>query len=314
MTSEIEAAAAADEAGTPNWLANGWAAVRRRWWLVLGITVLAALIAVVYLRGADYVYTATLRVSPAPSAQPPRPGLGSLSSLASLAGVGSDTAEAATPYRLYLEGVYAPEVADRLARNPDIMHTIFAREWDPVRRAWHAPVSAAAGLRKSLFGLLGAPVAEWRPPDGERLQHAIAGSVVVAQSVKSPLATIAFDSADPAFAVKFLTLLDRADDDYLRGKTLTRSRQNVAYLSQELGMATLAEHRAVLAAQLSDQERQLMMASNPAPYAADPFGRVTVSPQPTRPKPVAVLSGFILAGLVLGVAAALLLARRRRPA
>ncbi len=310
MTSEIEAAAALDEMEQPNWLANGWRAVLRRWWLVLGVTLIATLIAVFYLRGADYLYTASLRVSPAPSAQPPRQGLGALSSLASLAGVSTDTAEAASPFRLYLEGVYAPEVADRLAREPDVMHTIFARDWDPVRRVWRAPSSTFGGLRKSLYGLLNAPVAEWQPPNGERLRQFIADNVGVGQSTKSPLATVSFEATDPAFAMHFLTLLDRADDEYLRAKTLARSRQNVTYLSQELGMATLAEHRQVLSAQLSDQERQLMMASNPAPYAADPFGRVTVSPQPTHPKPIAVLMGFILAGLVLGVVLALLMARR----
>ena len=58
-----------------NWLATGWIAVRKRWWLVVGITMAAALVAILYLRNADYLYTATLRVSPAPSTQQPRVGL-----------------------------------------------------------------------------------------------------------------------------------------------------------------------------------------------------------------------------------------------
>ena len=301
-----------DEPAGPSWLASSWAVIRQRWWLVAGVTLAAAIVALAYLRSADYLYTATLRIAPAPSTQSGRPGFGALSSLASLAGVGGDGADAPTPFRLYLEGVYVPEVAEALARDPATMHTLFAREWDPVQRVWRQHTGLLHGARTGLIRLVGQPEVPWRKPDGERLREFIGDHVGVAQSVKSPLVTISFDATDPAFAVRFLDLLGRADDDYLRRQTLLRTRANVAYLAQKLATVTLAEHRLVLSAQLSEEERQLMMASSPSSYAADRFGRITVSSQPTRPKPLPVFIGFVLAGLVLGVALAIVLARGRR--
>ena len=295
-----------------SWLADVWHKIRRRGWLVALFALAALLIAVAYLRSADYVYTATLRVSPAPSAAGGGPELGALGSLASLTGISVGRSEAATPFRLYVEAVHAREVADRLSRDDALMHTVFANEWDATRRSYRRRQGVLSSLKDGVFGILGIPVTAWTAPDGARLHGFIAADVSVQQSVKSPLVTISLNAVDPAFATRFLSTLDRTIDDYLREKALARSRQNVVYLSQKLAMVTLAEHRQVLASALADQERQLMLANNPAPYAADPFDRVTASLGPTSPRPLPVLISALVAGLLLGVAAAVVWPLRRR--
>ncbi len=311
MTVDTDAPTVDDDMGG-RWLVDVWAKIRRRKWTVLAFTLAALLIAVVYLRTADYVYTATLRVSPAPSAAGGGPELGALGSLASLTGLGVGSSETATPFRLYVEGVYAREVADRLSRDDAIMHTVFAGEWDTTRRSYRQRQGMLSSLKDGVFGVLGIPTNAWAAPDGARLQGFIGSAVVVTQSVKSPLVTVSFGATDPAFATRFLAKLDRTIDDYLREKALARSRQNVTYLSQKLAMVTLAEHRQVLAAALASEERQLMLASNPAPYAADLFDRVTASLGPTSPRPLPVLLSALVAGLLLGIAAAIVWPLHRR--
>ncbi len=296
------------------WLADIRATLAARWLLIAVVTLVAVIAAIVYLRGATYVYSAQLRVYAAPSTTGQPTSGGALGGLASLAGISAPGAESATPFRLYLEGVGAREVAERMARDRDLMRGIFANEYDPVTRSWRERRGFFGSLKRSVWDVLGLPVTPWRAPDAARLQAVIAKRVAVVQSVKSPLVSISFDHPDPKFAVRFLTVLGRTVDDYLRERQQERTRNNIAYLSEKLRGVTFAEQRQVLFNALSEQERQAMLANSLAPYAANPFGVATASLTPTKPKQLPLLLGGLIGGLIAGTALSLLLGRPRRRA
>lgn len=292
-----------------NWLQNVLRQVRARWWMIVGGALLGFLLAVIYLRNAAYVYTAELKVSAAES-RTARPATGSLGGLASIAGFGTTTQPAA-PFQLYLEGLKSREVAERLARDRAVMHTIFATEWDPTRRTWRKPPSFLGGIKRSVWDVLGLPVTPWQPPGAARLQEYLGAGVVVFQSVKSPLVTISLDSPDPKFAARFLTKLDDTVDGYLREQAQARTRSNIDYLSDKLRGVTFVEQRQALFAALSDEERSAMLANSRAPFAAQAFGVATSSLAPTKPRQIPLLLGGLVAGAILGTALAVLLGPRR---
>lgn len=281
------------------------ARIARRWWLLpLGMAT-GLLLVGIYLRQAAFVYSAELKVYPAPSSSGSRPAspLGGLAALTGLAVGGAG--EGVSPFRFYLDGIYSPEVAARLARDPVVMHTIFANEWDAGARAWHAPSSLSTTLRGLVAGVLGLPQFGWQAPDAARLQAYIADRVTVRQSVKTPIVALGHDFPDRAFARSFVVKLHRTVDDYLRAQQMARTRGNIAYLAGKLATVTLAEQRLALVASLSEQERQAMLAYGNAPYAADPFDTATVSDEPTRPRPWPLAVAAMLAGLIVGAVAAL---------
>lgn len=295
-----------------NWLANIGAVLRQRWWLVAAVTLVAVLAAVIYLRTASYLYTAELRVYPAPSTTGQPQASGSLGGLASLAGLAAPGAEAATPFRLYLEGVRAREVAERLARDRGLMHATFAPEWDAATRTWHERRGLGGTLKHAVWGLLGLPLPGWRAPDAARLQDFITDRVSVNQSVKSPLVSVTVETPDPRFGVSFLTALGATTDQYLREQQRARTQNNIDYLSDKLRGVTLIEQRQALFNALNEQERQAMLANSLAPYAAIPFGVAVATTVPTTPRQVPLLLAGLVGGLVAGVAVALLLGPRRR--
>lgn len=295
-----------------NWLANAGTVLKQRWWLVAVITLVALLAAVVYLRNANYLYTAELRVYAAPSTTGQATGSGSLGNLASLAGIAPVGAEPATPFRLYLEGIRAREVSERLARDRDLMHDAFAPEWDAPTRSWRERRGIGGSIKHVVWNLLGLPLPAWHAPDAAKLQDFIANGVTVTQSLKSPLVSITMETSDPRFGVRFLTVLGTTVDQYLREKQQERTRSNIDYLSERLRGVTLIEQRAALFNALSDQERQAMLANSLAPYAANPFGVAVASTNPTTPRQVPLLLAGLFGGLLAGVAAALLLGPRRR--
>lgn len=303
--------AIADDGSDDNWLESALATLLARWWIVAAVTLVAFVSAVLFLRGATYLYTAELRVYPAPSTTgQPTAGSG-FGGLASLAGLGPADAISATPFRLFLEGVGAREVAERMARDRGLMRQVFAGEYDSATGGWRERRSGSDSVRRGIWGLLGLPVTPWHAPDAARLQDFIADRVVVTQSTKTPLVSITLESPDPAFATRFLTRLGTTIDAYLREKQQERTRSNIEYLSEKLRGVTLIEQRQALFGALTEQERQAMMANSRAPYAANSFGVAVATTQPTKPRQAPLLIAALLGGLIFGSVIALLLGRPR---
>lgn len=291
------------------WVHGVVASIGRRWWLMPVGIVAGLLLATLYLHRSQYSYSAQLKVYAAPSTGGKSAPAG-LGGLAALTGLAAGSGEAVSPFRFYLEAIYSPEVANRLARDPVLMRTLFAGEWDPKAGAWRQPASVSGAIRSGIAGLLGLPKFGWQPPDATRLQQYITDTVSVRQSVRTPIVVIGYDSGDPAFATRFLTRLHETVDGYLRQQQVARTRGNIDYLAGKLETVTLAEQRQALVVALTEQERQAMLAYGNAPYAAEPFDVATASLEPTRPRPIPLLGGAAAAGLVLGIAAAVLLGRR----
>jgi len=276
--------------------------------LILASILGAVLLAIVYLHIATYSYTATLMVSPVISSSDSMSSkLGGLSSLASLAGTKLPTDSGTQTFMLYQQGLYSRDVADEMARNPQIMHIVFRNQWDADRKQWIGPsrvVSFLVGLVKDVIGI---PIRPWQPPSGALLQEYIVKNVTVDSDADKPIVTITYRDQDPQFAVAFLRELDRAVDHKLRGIAIVRANQYVGYLTSQLEKVTQADIRLALMSTLADQEKTQMMASATAPYAAQPFDLPSASRKPTNPKPFLVLAGALFAGGLLGVLSALCL-------
>lgn len=296
------------------WLSELLAKLRARWLVVVATAAVFFVAGLIYLWTAEYTYTAAMRVSSAQTSTQ-RPGLGALGGLAAIAGVGGGmSGEAATPFKLYVEGLKSREVATRLSRNPELMRVVFKREWDARSGKWREPTSVLRTIKDSVFRILGLPVYPWEAPGPAQLQEFLGENIAIDQNIKTPLVTVTFDAPDPVFAVKFLTALHEADDGFLREQSRARTQSNISYLTGKLETVSLAEYRQVLFDAIAEQEQQMMLVNNATPYAADPFGPATVSLQPTNPRPLLVLIAATIAGLVAGVAFAILFGRKGRRA
>lgn len=275
----------------------------RQGWKVVGIsTAVAVLIAIIYLRVADYLYTAELKVTPAQQS-----GIAStsrLGSLASLAGVNVAAGEAAPPFELYLEILKSREAATAISARQDLMHRIFEKEWNQRTGTWVERNQPLRIVVKGVATLLGVPVAKWQPPGPARVQEFVLERLRIHRDPKNPIATLTFNYPDPEIAGTVLTLLHEHANENLRRRTLHRTSDYIAYLSAKLASVSITEYRTALTEVLSEQEKRRMMAGSSAPFAAEPLGPVLVSTQPTQPKPSMVLSIALLFGAALGSALA----------
>lgn len=290
-----------------------WELLQSLWagrWTIALVTVVFLTLSITYLHIASYRYTAKLVLFPVQSGGAPKvEGLGGL---ASFAGVSLPQGPGALSFSAYKQGVHSRNLADTLAQNQELMHKIFAPEWNEKRGVWQEPETSLGPLKSAIKNIIGIPDQSWRPPDGARLEEYINNQVQVIEDPKSPYITITFKHADPEFAVYFLDMLNTELDGILRKQTLLRSTDNISYLSAQLGKATITEHRLVIAQALVEQEKQRMMANARAPYAADPVGSASASAWPTSPEPVKVLAVGLLGGLIAGGTVVIAIASARK--
>lgn len=256
--------------------------------------------AIVYLKVASYTYSAEIKVVPTQSSNGQ---LGSaFKGLASVAGVGMLSQQPVAPIELYKSQIYSRVVADRLASQDALMHHIFAGEWNAAHRQWVQPPSRVRAISHGIKRLLGLPITTWRAPDGLRMQAFVRSQITLTESRDSPVIAVGMSSADPDFAVAFLAALHQATDEVIRRSAQRRATQYIHYLNATLPTVAVTEQRAALAALLSEQEKNRMLASASVSYAADMIDAPFRSEVPTSPRPFLVLIGALIAGLAVSLA------------
>ncbi len=260
------------------------------------------------LRSASYEYRAQMQVTQVQSTGG-EGGFGS-AGLSALASAGLPIAQNGNEFHLYLDSLKTRDIADELAKDPVIMHKLFASEWDEATQSWHEPpppVGMDAWTRR-LKDWLGFPSVPWHAPDGESMLNTLQMLVNLEQDPRRPyLATVVVNWYDPQFAVKFLTELHKTADNALRQKAIRRTNDYIAFLNNLLSRVTVAEHRTSIAQALSEQEKTAMIAQSGSAYAAEPFERPWVNQFPIQPKPTQSLAEGAFIGALLGSLLALVL-------
>lgn len=281
-------------------------------WQITGISLLGFFFAIIYLHMATPVYSVELKITPAPASSATgglSKKLGSLGGLAALAGVsvGSSSGDSATPFDLYLEELKSRELANELAKDPQIMTTIYSGQWDKESKTWQKPQSILSPVKSALKSVLGIPQRPWRAPNGVALQGYMEAVVaIIKPSAKDPPITIiSMEHPDPAFAIYFLSRMNELADMRIRRVALARATEYAAYLSAKMNSAIIAEHRKDLSEALSEQEKSIMSASSSLPYAAVIVQMPTASDRPVKPSPVLVLVLGMMSGLIIGALLAL---------
>ncbi len=274
-----------------------------RW--IAAAAVAGLLLAFLFLNLATVRYAGTLRVSPASSTQGSLSGaLGRLGGLASLAGVQMRQGnEGATPFELYLDRMQSRAIAEKLAKDPRILQTVFEREWDPASGRFTERTGLLRPVRTLLYGLAGQSLPEWTPPGAERLQTYLEKTVAITPPGPKdpPITTLSVRARDGAFAVYLLERLHAQADADVRAAQLERARQYAAHLAEKLAATQIAEHRVSLSEALLEQERAIMMATGSGDFAAIPLERPTTNSRPVSPQVLPALALGVAGGLFFGL-------------
>lgn len=283
-------------------------ALLRGWWLILLGAILGLVWGANSLYSAPYLYRVEMTVVPAQQGG----GGGAQGALAQLANLGivSGGAQSDTDFKLYLDLLTSRKIADELAKDPSIMRTIYAGNWDDMTQSWRDVPDTRRWviLRNELYDYLGFPPQKWHAPDGESMLGFLAGTIIIEQDPRRPyMAKVTMQYADKDFAIRFLKRLHQVADNTLRQTALQRATDYIAYLTSELSKVTIAEHRLALAQSLSEQEKAAMMARSSSAFAADLFEPPWAGSYPSSPQAMTTLARTTFIGALIGSFLALLL-------
>lgn len=284
------------------------ALVREGWWQILGCFSLLILAGLLYLNFAERRYAARLIVTPIAGSAGLPSGIGGLASIAGIRIPGSD---AESQFDLFLEGLVTRESAVRLIRNhSNLLPMMFPGEWNATSRRWEQPHGTIPSAIRTLKPLLGIDNS-YRAPDPARVEQWLKREIEIAKARDQRLTVISVVTRDPQFGQQLLSALHSEGDNLLRERAVDRANDYAAYLTEKLGVVTVADYRQALVDALAEQEKTRMMASSDLPFAADPFGPPSTPVRPASPQPLVVLAVSAVLGLLLGVLLVLVRGRRR---
>lgn len=282
-----------------------------RWRMILVLSLLGLLAALLYLHMAAPKYITSYRVTPASSsATSGGRGLGGLGNIAAMAGVSiGGSNNGATAFELYLDALNSRSLADQLAKDPRIMQTIFASQWDRRSKNWHQPSGIVPAFSTLIRSMLGMPARQWQPPAGEELQKFIDQNVTITEpgARDAPITHISMRYKDPLFSEYLLGRMSKMAETRIRLSALVRAQDYGKFLADKLATTQNYEHRQVLSTALAEQERVVMMASSVStPYSIVPLEIPSSSKRPISPNYLVTAVAGPLSGFILGLMLALL--------
>lgn len=266
------------------------------WWVGAAFGLLAAVLAILWLRLYPPYYTAVMVVGPTASngvaamgaRYPAERSVGE----AGLAEVREG--EALSDFDRYLAVLRSITVARRLGGHSDLVSGIFPDLWDETNGRWRD----GAGPGRWVAELVG----RRRPthPDiwaiAEHLGHAVAVVPVGTTAMRR----LSYRHRDRDTALSLLHEIHRAADGHLREEAARRSAAQIRHLRDRLSATSLSDHRAALASLLIEHQRITMMIDVDLPFAADAIERPFAPNTPDWPDPLPVLLGAGVAGLFFG--------------
>ena len=285
-------------------------AVLRRWWLVSICALVGLWWGISSLHSEAYRYAVQMAVTPAQRGTSSNVGGG----FAALVNIALPSSDNGSDFQLYLDLLKSRNIANELAKDPKIMHALFAGNWDEATQSWqdHPDTRQWPMAMKSLSDFMGIPPMVWHEPNGETMLGFLDSQITIEQDPRKPyMAKIVMNYGDKDFAIQFLTKLHKTADEMLRQRAIKRTNEYIEYLSNTLSKVTVAEHRLAIAQALSEQEKAAMVAKSGSPFAAEVLEEPWANSYPSFPQAFQTLARWTFIGAVIGSALALLFWRIR---
>lgn len=285
-------------------------AVLRKWWLI-GITVVVCVLGgLLVLRAQGVSYTAQMRVA-------------ELTENGSGGGSASQGSMALLPINLgnkgagkldyYLAMLTDPLVVERLAGKSRLLEILYPRDWNPQAQDWYPPGPSLIGwVRSSLKNFLGVPV--WVKPNSSQISDRLKEVLKLSADVTTGYWTITVTRSSRKDALELLQILHQEADEIVRERDRELAESHIEYIRNKLQTVQISEHRSNLTQLLMMEEQKLILSSSNSDYAAMLLSPPSASDLPSAPKIVRSVAVFIVLGILLGAAIALVIDPRwRRP-
>ncbi|MEJ2575081.1 MAG: GNVR domain-containing protein [Gammaproteobacteria bacterium] len=273
-----------------------WGIIRKRWKLIVGAMLAAAIVSAGISLLLPNIYEAQVLMAPVNfdlSSSGSGPGLASalggsgLGSLASLAGISLGSRNSVEQNLAVLQS--RAFLWDFIEDNK-LMPILFKDDWDAGKKAWKESDPKA---QPSLW-------------DAYR-KFIKKGMLNVSTDKDSGVVTVAVDWTNPALAADWANMLVGRLNDYLRKQAIARSEANLKYLNEALQKTSVADVQQAVFTLIAQEQKKVMVANTQKQYAFRVLDAAAPPDKKAKPhRSIIVLLSIFVAGFL---AAAFVLVR-----
>jgi len=256
-----------------------WWIIWKRKWLIIGVSLLAGVLAAAYSLTLPNIYRAEVLLAPVSDESSKGGGLsatlGGFGGLASLAGIslggGGNVEE-------NLAVLQSREFLWSFIKDQKLMPVLFADDWDADKKKWKESEPAKRPNRWDAY-------------------RQLSQILNVSTDKKSNLVTVAVEWTDPELAAQWANLLVKRLNDYLRQRAIQGSSSNLTYLNRELARTHVEDIRKALFELISQEQKKSMLANTRVQYAFRVLDAAEAPDKKSKPKRAQIV---ILSVLVAG--------------
>lgn len=194
----------------------------------------------------------------------------------------------------FVEGVfvYAPEVEAKIpVGSPEFIRFEQSLRGAAVAELLFRMDGIVAGLEQDSLWR-GVSLSLDRPED---VAHYLSEHITIETLGATASRKIVYRHPDPAFAVKFLSILRKADDQIIRTSVKAETETKIEWLKTEFQKTLNPDHRKALAQLLMSEERRRMLLSLETPYAVSVVEEASALSKAVVPDTVVIL--FLMTGM-----------------
>ncbi|NQV56195.1 MAG: hypothetical protein HQ503_10090 [Rhodospirillales bacterium] len=269
---------------------------RAKLWIFAG-AVTAFLFAILLIRSVNQVYTAEVAI--APSGETSRDSsVTKLSQLATSAGRKSSSARELSPFDKFLETISSVELARTLEEKHKVSVKLFPESWDSDKKIWRMPGSFSAKINGFLKVAVGQKA--WLPPGTVALADYLKREIRVKMTENPDVKVLSYQSGDQKFVKHFLGLVLIENDQLSRLLREKHLDSKIEYLTRKMKEVTGDEYRDALIQLLVEEEKERMLLESGDYFAIDVIRPISVSNEPTFPRPIPLLALSLFGGGIIG--------------
>jgi uncharacterized protein involved in exopolysaccharide biosynthesis len=262
-----------------------WQALWKAKGVIAAVTLLFAVCATAYALLATPWWRVEVVLAPADEKMMPAIG-GQLGGLAALAGVNLGGAGASIDALAILR---SREFARDFIADNDLVPVLFARDWDPERKAWKSSN----------------PRRQRDVRDAVKKFHE--DVLRVSQDRQTKIVTLRVDWTDPEVAAQWAGELVRRVNERMRERALRRAESNLKYLEAELARTNMVTLQQSIGRIVENEMQTVMLARGNEDFAFRVLDGPVAPKYPIRPKRLFTIVLGTLVGVFLGTLGVLVL-------
>ncbi len=267
--------------------------------LIATITLLFAMISVIYALSLPNQYKASAVVAPTGSGGSSLGAMaGQLGGLASLAGINIGSGESNETLEA-LEIMRSWAFIEEFIQANHLQVAVYAAvDWEKSTNSLRLnnslyDVEQKRWLLKSNDG--GDP----RPPTSWELYEEFQKSVTVSEDKKSGLVSISIEYYSPEIAKQWVDLFIHSINNYMRTRKLDQVNRNIEYLKAQIEKTAIAEMREVFYQLVEEQTKSKMLAEASPEYVFVTVSRAMIPEEKSSPKRALIcILGTLLGGML----------------